>query len=77
MRLWQKDALKVIREARAHATRTSDPNLHQACSRAIEAMVAEGGCVPSDLRNYARHTRESCGIPDVRKLGTATMVLVK
>jgi hypothetical protein len=66
MRLWQKDALKVFREARAHAARTSDVRLHQACGRAIEAMVAEGGCVPSDLRIYARETRELYGIPDAR-----------
>ena len=28
MRQWQKDALAVIREARAHATRNSDTGLH-------------------------------------------------
>jgi hypothetical protein len=54
MRLWQKDALKLFREARAHATKTSDLALHRACARAIEAMIAEGGCVPSDLRLYAQ-----------------------
>lgn len=58
MRQWQKDALAVIREARAHATRTSDTRLHLACSRTIEAMVMEGGQVPSELRTYARQTRE-------------------
>lgn len=58
MRLWQKDALKLFREARAHATKTSDVALHRACARGIEAMIAEGGCVPSDLRLYARQTRE-------------------
>lgn len=58
MRLWQKDALRLFREARAHATKTSDVALHQACARAIEAMIAEGGCVPSDLRRYAQLTRE-------------------
>ncbi len=61
MRQWQKDALKVIREARLHANRNSDDRLHQACSRAIEAMVMEGGQVPSELRVYARQTRELCG----------------
>jgi hypothetical protein len=54
MRGWQKEALKLFREARAHATKISDGALHQACARAIEAMIAEGGCVPSDLRLYAR-----------------------
>lgn len=61
MKLWQKDALKVIRAARLHATRNSDDHLHLACSRAIEAMVVEGGQVPSELRAYARQTREVCG----------------
>jgi hypothetical protein len=76
MRQWQKDALKVFREARAHATRTSDLPLHQACSRAIEAMVAEGGCVPSDLRIYARQTRESYSIHDAQKSSAATIVVL-
>jgi hypothetical protein len=61
MRQWQKDALTVIREARAYATRTSDSRLHLACSRTIEAMVMEGGQVPSELRAYARQTREHLG----------------
>lgn len=61
MRRWQKDALSVIREARAHATRTSDKRLHLACSRTIEAMVMEGGQVPSELRIYARQTRQLYG----------------
>jgi hypothetical protein len=61
MRQWQKDALSVIREARAHATRTSDKRLHLACSSAIHAMVMEGGQVPSELRIYARQTREHYG----------------
>lgn len=58
MRRWQKDALVVIREARAHATKTSDVRLHLSCCRVIEAMVLEGGQVPSELRLYARQTRE-------------------
>jgi hypothetical protein len=61
MKQWQKDALSVIREARAHARRTSDSRLHLVCSRTIEAMVMEGGQVPSDLRTYARQTREHLG----------------
>lgn len=61
MRQWQKDALSVIREARAHATRTSDKRLHLACSRTIDAMVKEGGQVPAELRIYARQTRELYG----------------
>ena len=73
MRQWQKDALSVIREARAHATRTSDKRLHLACSSAIDAMVMEGGQVPSELRIYARQTRELYGnqvIPKVTASAT-------
>jgi hypothetical protein len=66
MRQMHRDALKVIREARAHATRTSDSRLHLACCRTVEALVAEGGVVPSDLRLYARQTREHYGLLDAR-----------
>jgi hypothetical protein len=58
MKQWQKDAIKLFRETRRHATKTSNASLHLACSRSIEAMVMEGGMVPSDLRTYARETRE-------------------
>lgn len=68
MRQWQKDALSVIREARTHATRTSDKRLHLACSSAIDAMVMEGGQVPSDLRIYARQTRELYGSQVIPKV---------
>jgi hypothetical protein len=61
MRQWQKDALSVIREARAHATQTSDKRLHLACIRTIETMVMEGGQVPSELRIYALQTRQLYG----------------
>ncbi|MBL9050146.1 MAG: hypothetical protein JNK19_08555 [Tabrizicola sp.] len=71
MRQWQKDALSIIREARAHATRTSDKRLHLACSRTIEAMVMECGQVPSELRIYARQTRELYGSDFVRKAPAA------
>lgn len=71
MRQWQKDALSVVREARAHATRTSDPRLHLACSRAIEAMVMEGGQVPFELRTYARQTRQLYGIQSTHQLKAA------
>ena len=61
MKQWQKDAVRVICEGRAHATRTSDSRLHMACSRAIEAMV-EGGCMmPSELRIYAQQIRDLMG----------------
>jgi hypothetical protein len=75
MRQWQKDALSVIREARAHATRTSDKCLHLACSSAIAAMVMEGGQVPSELRIYARQTRELYGNQAMPKV-TATVTQV-
>jgi hypothetical protein len=61
MKQWQKDALKVISEARAHATRTTDSRLHLACSKTIEAMVMDGGQVPADLRIYAIQIRELHG----------------
>jgi hypothetical protein len=61
MRYWQKEALSVIRAARAHAAQTSDMHLHLACSRTIEAMVMEGGQVPSELRVYARKIRNLYG----------------
>jgi hypothetical protein len=62
MKGWQKDALSVIREARAHACRYSVQSLHVACSCTIEAMVKEGGQVPSELRIYAREIRELYGL---------------
>jgi hypothetical protein len=61
MKPWQKEALSVIRQARAHAIQTLDENLHLACSRTIEAMVMEGGQVPRDLRDYACQTLERFG----------------
>jgi hypothetical protein len=67
MRQWQRDALSVIREARAHANKTLDKRLHLACSRAIDAMVMEGGQVPSELRIYARQTRQLCEEADMRQ----------
>lgn len=68
MRPWQKYALSIIRNARAHATRTSNPDLHLACGRAIEAMIAEGGQVPSDLRLYAQQARELHQNHDFRRV---------
>ena len=67
MKLWQKEALSVIRKARAHAIETSDNNLHLACSRTIEAMVMEGGQVPRDLRDYASQTRPRFAPSDTEK----------
>lgn len=61
MRQWQKQALSVIREARTLATNTSDVELHLACSHTIEAVVMEGGQVPSELRKYAREVQERYG----------------
>lgn len=60
---WQQDALDLFREARARATETSNITLHQACGQAIEAMVSEGGWVPSDLWTYAHTVRRLHGIP--------------
>lgn len=60
---WQRNALDLFREARARATETSNVALHQACSHAIEAMVSEGGWVPSDLQIYAQTVRRVHGIP--------------
>ena len=63
MRQWVKDAHRTLREAKAHATRTSDARLHMACVRSIEAMIADGLLMPSNLRTYARETRELYGDP--------------
>ena len=63
MSTWQLDALDLCREARARATETSNIALHQACGRAIEALVSEGGSVPDDLQNYARDVRRMHGRP--------------
>jgi hypothetical protein len=60
---WQLDALDLCREARARATETSNTALHQACARTLEALAAEGGSVPLDLRIYARTVRLLHGIP--------------
>lgn len=70
MSTWQQDANDLFREARARATETSNIALHQACGRAIEAMVAEGGSVPEDLRIYARTVRILHGIPTARAVST-------
>jgi hypothetical protein len=59
MRQWVKDAHRTLREAKAHATRTLDARLHLACVQSIEAMIADGFLMPSDLRDYARQTREN------------------
>jgi hypothetical protein len=67
MRQWQKDALSVIREARTHATHTSNTRLHLACSRTIVAVVAEGGQVSSDLRCYALKILELYGLESTRE----------
>ena len=57
MRQWVKDAHRTVREAKAHAIKTSDARLHMGCVRAIEAMIADALLVPSDLRTYARQAR--------------------
>lgn len=53
---WQEDVLDLFRQTRARATLTSNITLHQACGQAIEALIAEGGSVPSDLQAYAQET---------------------
>ena len=60
---WQQDALDLFREARARATETSNIAMHQACGQAIEALVSEGGWVPTDLWKYAYNVRRVHGIP--------------
>jgi hypothetical protein len=61
MHPWQEDVLGLFRQIQARATQTSNIALHQACGRAIEALVSEGGPVPSDLQSYARETRRIYG----------------
>lgn len=63
---WQKDALDVLRNARALASETSNVTLHQACGGAIEAMLKEIGSVPSDLWSYACLVRRQHGMPTER-----------
>jgi hypothetical protein len=61
MRQWVKDAHRTIRQAVRLATLTSDPRLHMACVNSIEAMIADGFLMPSNLRIYARQTRAIYG----------------
>jgi hypothetical protein len=56
MSTWQEDVFDLFRQTRARATLTSNITLHQACGQAIEALIAEGGSVPSDLHAYAQET---------------------
>lgn len=72
---WQLDALDLFREARARATETSNITLHKACSQAIEAMVSEGGRVPSDLKFYARTVRRLHGLPAHRNVKPVSVAL--
>jgi hypothetical protein len=74
---WQQDALDLCREARARATETSNIALHQACSRAIEALVSDGGSVPMDLRIYARTVRLLHGIPTAQVTSAASVAYVE
>ena len=60
---WRQEAIDLFYAARARATETSNTFLHQACSRAIEAMVAEGNWVPVELCSYARESRRAYGAP--------------
>jgi hypothetical protein len=59
MHQWQRDALKIVAEAREYASRTSDVRLHLACSRAVEVMAREGFQIPSEVSHYARMIRET------------------
>jgi len=74
---WQQDALDLCREIRARATETSNIALHQACSRAIEALVSDEGSVPMDLRIYARTVRLLHGIPTERIAAPASAAYVE
>lgn len=72
MRSWQKEAIKLFREAKGHALQTENPSLHRACAQAINAMIAEGGCVPLDLRRYAAEMPKTNGVGCLSsQLGTA------
>jgi hypothetical protein len=70
MRPWQKDAIKLFREVRNHTRQTGNRSLHRACATAIRLMIAEGGCVPSDLRQYAA---EICGPNEVWSLASGSI----
>jgi len=58
---WQKDAIKLFREARKWASQTGNVSLHQACARAIDALAESGQCVPLELRRYAIETHALYG----------------
>ena len=60
---WRQEAIDLFYAARERATETSNTFLHQACCRAIEAMVAEGSWVPEELCSYVRETRRTYGAP--------------
>lgn len=77
MRQWVKDAHRTIREAKAHAIKTSDARLHMACVRSIEAMIADALLVPSDLRTYARQTRLLYGHIDNPKAGFTSLAVAE
>ena len=65
MNQWQKDAIKLFREARKWASQTGNASLHRACARAIDALAESGQCVPLELRRYAIETHELYGRPKV------------
>lgn len=77
MRQWVKDAHRTLREAKAHAIKTSDARLHMACVHSIEAMIADALLVPSDLRKYARHTRLLYGHEDHLKVVPTSLAVAE
>jgi hypothetical protein len=60
---WRQEAIDLFYAASERATETSNTFLHQACCRAIEAMVAEGSWVPEELHKYACEMRRAYGAP--------------
>lgn len=72
MSSWRNEAIGLFYTARERATETSNTYLHQACCRAIEAMVAEGICVPEELCSYARETRRAYATPATLVTATVT-----
>lgn len=72
MSSWRQEAIGLFYAARDRATETSNTFLHQACCRAIEAMVAEGSWVPDELCSYARETRSTYEAPSPFLTATVT-----
>lgn len=74
---WRQEAIGLFYAAKERATETSNTFLHQACCRAIEAMLAEGSWVPDELCVYAREIRSVYGVPAPFRAETVACAYVR